>query len=46
MSGTGTRRRPEPFTGRGVPSFTIRELLPWFIVSCGLFLLFVWEIGL
>lgn len=41
-----TRRRPEPFTGRGVPTFTVRELLPWFCISGGAFALFIWSIGL
>lgn len=34
--------RPDPFLGNGKPAFTVRELLPWFTVSFGAFLLFLW----
>lgn len=35
-------RRPEPFTGRGTPAFTVRELLPWFAACAAAFALFLW----
>lgn len=37
----GDRERPEPFSGKGVPTFTVRELLPWFLVSLALFMVAV-----
>lgn len=37
--------RPAPFTGNGQPTFTVRELLPWFAVSFAAFLAFLHWVG-